>query len=432
MQKRGQITVFIIVGIIILVIIASTLYITKTITVKKVEEEKYLPIPSESFEMYIDNCLEKSAINSIVILGLRGGDLQRTNVLKTDFHNISYLLYGSENILPGLHTIEQSLSTFIEPLFMNCIDFSVFKGYDVSHNEPEFNFTIADNRVIVNLLWNVVIKQGKQQKEINKFILTLPFRVKKMHELAGSIVENNKQLGGNVDIMATQLAQAKTDISQVETVYIKEENSLIYLLKDNSTGGFYHFLFAVQLPQISVANGAPVLSPIPKLMGTVGEVITYQVEATDPEGDTLTFSISGGEFFIEKNTGLISAALENSHIGKNLFVVRVEDSSGNYEQQMIELEVNKVNSPPITDSLTNISLKVNEEFTTLLSAEDPDGDFLTFKLIEPLDKEITLTSLGLLQWMPTEEDIGNFSIKIEVADNYEGNTTMYVNGTVQE
>lgn len=60
---------------------------------------------------------------------------------------------------------------------------------------------------------------------------------------------------------------------------------------------------------VSTANHAPVINLIPDASLTAGETFTYTVEATDPDGDDLTYSLLGtppAGMTIDENSGLIS------------------------------------------------------------------------------------------------------------------------------
>lgn len=78
---------------------------------------------------------------------------------------------------------------------------------------------------------------------------------------------------------------------------------------------------------VSTANHAPVIFLIPDASVTAGENFTYTVEATDPEGDTLSYSLTTNpstDMTIDENSGVISwipTAIGN-------FEVTVEVSDG--------------------------------------------------------------------------------------------------------
>src|SRR3989338_4190797 len=77
-SKRGQITIFILVGVIILFAIAAVLYITKTSATEQftAESEPVIATVPQEFQplnSYTEKCLEDTAVQGLRILGQQGG-----------------------------------------------------------------------------------------------------------------------------------------------------------------------------------------------------------------------------------------------------------------------------------------------------------------------------------------------------------------------
>jgi hypothetical protein len=61
------------------------------------------------------------------------------------------------------------------------------------------------------------------------------------------------------------------------------------------------------------------------------------------------------------------------------------------------------NSPPIINLISIPPFDVPGEFRYNITAEDPDGDTLTYRLLEPLDRGIVIDrKSGVLKWYITE------------------------------
>jgi len=83
---------------------------------------------------------------------------------------------------------------------------------------------------------------------------------------------------------------------------------------------------------VSPANQAPVITPITDATITVGETYTYTVEATDPDGDTLTYSLtdSPAGMTIDENSGEITWT--STAVGSYGVTVEVSDGDLNDTQ----------------------------------------------------------------------------------------------------
>ena len=74
-------------------------------------------------------------------------------------------------------------------------------------------------------------------------------------------------------------------------------------------------------------NSAPVIESDPITTATEGGLYTYEVEATDPNGDTLNYSLTAGPtgMTINSTTGVISWTPTEAQIGANEVEVKVSD-----------------------------------------------------------------------------------------------------------
>lgn len=82
---------------------------------------------------------------------------------------------------------------------------------------------------------------------------------------------------------------------------------------------------------------------------------------------------------------------------------RVKAVRGKIEAKPVDSDkVNIGNSPPVMNLLPVKPFSVPGEFRYTIKAEDPDGDPLTYKLLEPRDRGITIDrNTGLIKWYLT-------------------------------
>ena len=160
------------------------------------------------------------------------------------------------------------------------------------------------------------------------------------------------------------------------------------------------------------------------------EVLTVQV--TDPEGDSLTFSIIGGAdanlFQINPNTGNLSFKtapdFENpaSAANTNTYQVQVAVTDNSlYNVQVIRVAVTDVNEAPTFNNQTFTLLEntTNNTLIGTLSATDPEEDNLTYSITNNPDPNNNGTPAFLLQ--------GNRLLVNDQEDlNYETNPTLSI------
>ncbi len=113
------------------------------------------------------------------------------------------------------------------------------------------------------------------------------------------------------------------------------------------------------------------------------------VSATDPNDDTLTYTIASGDkdgqFAIGTATGAITVAAALDHETTPTYTLTVEASDGTNDVSVsVEITVRKVNRPPVFPS-EGFSFSVNESVGSYGSvgyavATDPEGDAVTYAI----------------------------------------------------
>jgi len=109
-------------------------------------------------------------------------------------------------------------------------------------------------------------------------------------------------------------------MSYKEVIIIKNKKLLLTLSV---------FLIAFLFTGCFLFNRPPVIESDPVTTAKEGAVYTYDVEAVDPDGGTLTYSltVSPTGMTINSTTGVISWTPTENHIGENEVVVEVSDGS---------------------------------------------------------------------------------------------------------
>ncbi len=83
------------------------------------------------------------------------------------------------------------------------------------------------------------------------------------------------------------------------------------------------------------------------------------------------------------------------------------------------------NSAPVIESNAVTTAKEGALYTYEVEATDPDGDELEFTLLIHPTGMIINSSTGVINWTPTEEQIGENDVEIEVADQYRSTTQSF-------
>jgi hypothetical protein len=194
MKKKSQITLFILLGGVILIIIFF-LFVMREYEAKT-ELGDFEDIKDINF--FVGECLNALSVRGLEFMGLHGGFVEFPGHLNTiTTSNTELPLHYDEgaNNLPRVEDMESELSEYIEHEILLCIDgFNVFKerGYEFTEQEVNADVRIEGRSVYTEIDYPVEVKKGEEITTISAFNKNIPLKLERMHEFAEVVV--NKAL----------------------------------------------------------------------------------------------------------------------------------------------------------------------------------------------------------------------------------------------
>src|SRR3989344_642146 len=117
MKKFGQITIFIILGVILISIFLLLIYVKKSVF-----DVNNLVIPSQvkPVEVYVDSCISK--LSKEALIELQNGRINHNDFfLNEDLLAIEYYYDGYTNTMPDIVELEEEFSIYIEDNLNECV-----------------------------------------------------------------------------------------------------------------------------------------------------------------------------------------------------------------------------------------------------------------------------------------------------------------------
>jgi len=203
----------------------------------------------------------------------------------------------------------------------------------------------------------------------------------------------------------------------------------------NDVGTYQDIVIAVSDGQVSVSlpafsitvfqgNAAPSISGTPPATVIAGQSYVFAPSASDPNGDTLTFSISNQPSWATFNssTGRLTGAPFESDVGRYAgIVITVSDGVATASLAPFAITVQSAlpppNNPPTITGNPPAQITANSPFSFTPTANDPDGDTLSFTIANQPSWASFNTTTGTLSGTPADGDVGTYSaIRITVSD----------------
>ncbi|MFH1173799.1 MAG: hypothetical protein V1725_01560 [archaeon] len=229
-MSKGQVTLFIIIGIVILIAVVILLFVLR----KDVQEQ--LPdIPNTFLPVshHVETCLKETVREAVDDASQHGGypaiddeeisgrqftqdvlhPTEADVVLLGDTYGIPYWLYLSssndcqdcvfDSLAPELPEIENQLSRYVNKHIDECLDFNVLRsqGFEIIINStPSSKVFINEKDVSARLNYTLVVQRNDEQFTLTAFHTVLNIPLKEMYILALNITqaEANTQFLENV------------------------------------------------------------------------------------------------------------------------------------------------------------------------------------------------------------------------------------------
>jgi hypothetical protein len=333
MQKKGQVTAFIIIGIVALIIIGALFYFRSY----KYSGE-YTPPNMEETRKYVTACLKDTAEGALLLAGFQGGVIYFGDVLPNIETSYSYSTYWYDS------GIDSSVSTdFMENEIRRYIeeemDSRCIKNFEALHQKLSAGNISADVKinpsgVDVSLNYPVTLTEGDKTSTISQFSVQVPARVSEAVDIANKIVQMEIKDPDNIYI--SELGDQDLMVSS----YSYSDDIILYSIIDeqNKVQGInYKLIFANKFGTESSGNRAPKILNPNNLLLVEGTDTTYQFVAFDADEDRLTWTSTGMDIVDSK--GMLRFKPTADDVGERSIDIIVEDGKGGRDSQAIKILV---------------------------------------------------------------------------------------------
>ena len=161
-HKKSQVTVFMILGLVILFTFMIALFLNTEINVEKIKSEKDPSLPVKNF---VQNCLETVGDKAVERVLLQGGNYQLGTILENPkIYKLAKPVAQGQGIQNDINfssdSINIGIKSFFSDTFAACInDFKNFSSHIDFADKAMLNVTVGDKS----------IKPSKTSSNINKF-----------------------------------------------------------------------------------------------------------------------------------------------------------------------------------------------------------------------------------------------------------------------
>ena len=239
--KRGQVTIFIILGLLFIVILAILFLLFRGVepTINTADEENP--------QQYIDSCVGDAVEEAVEILMRQGGYLEPTNFKLYGNEKLPYLCYTRNyyekciNQEPMLiEHLEKEITFYIKPKIEGCFvglkTGLEKKSYEVTMGDLELDTDMTTGRIFVDVNNSFKMVKGGRIDEFEKFEVEVSHPLYDLAIVALEVVNQEAQFC-NFEYLGYMIFYPDYDIRKFTT----GDDVKIYTLRDLQSGKEFKF-----------------------------------------------------------------------------------------------------------------------------------------------------------------------------------------------
>ena len=200
MQKRGQIAIFIIIGLLGLAAVGLVIFFSGDESVTPVDQEV-----ASDLQMYVDTCLETVSEDAVFSIAKSGGSYAPDVPVVYKGEGLNSLawyetVYGYHVLVLTVEDMEEELETRISAELEGCVDLTAYleKGYEAQAESAVVDVEIGLRTVDISADYPISVSSDDASKSLDSFSATLniPLRA---HYLAAVDIANSEAASGFFD-----------------------------------------------------------------------------------------------------------------------------------------------------------------------------------------------------------------------------------------
>mgnify|MGYP001602217445 CR=1 FL=1 len=242
MKKRGQVTVFIILGILIVAIIAIAYSF-----IKKIGPGDIVSANIDEVKSYAIDCLKQVSEEAVLSVGKQGGYYNLPNEsIYSPPYLVAYYIYGTQVLVPSKKIVENEIESYINENLQDCFnDFNILKNSDIIIGTNKINtlVQIKEKEVDINSKINLVVTKENSSAEISDISTIIqPVRFPHFLSFANEIAEEQTLDTRSVCVNCLSKKAQEYNLS-IQMIKTKTQTDYVYIITDPISNFSSNFTF---------------------------------------------------------------------------------------------------------------------------------------------------------------------------------------------
>ncbi len=201
MMRKGQVTMFVIIGLILVLLVLFSIVFKDSILeqASKFEVTKGLAMNTEARKVQseMQECVKNLVDLGLIVMGMQGGyatlDTRikytetQTVVNYIPYYGTAYLYFKGQNLVPTKEMMEKQLASFVASNIATCENEPI--GLEVTYGEANSLAVIQEEKIKLDINMDVKIKKGTIESGFKTIAINVPVRLGTIQSTANEIID---------------------------------------------------------------------------------------------------------------------------------------------------------------------------------------------------------------------------------------------------
>jgi len=353
MYKKSQVTIFVILGIIILILVSLLMYYKPSVHSKEMPyysnstmvpplilpaqnpisaapslvDYQRIPFEEDSIKEYLIKCMTNQLKSNLEYMASQGGMfIPGAGSVMTAYGMIASYPFDVNPADVRLN-VENQISLAAKSALEQCLDLE--SSGDFPNLEVDFgqmSTVLSSNDIKMSLLESIILKTEYAELEIDDLSVTLPTNYDKIIAVKENIIRQNSNDPEWLDL------EYMTSLEFPVSIMPYAGEAVIYSI-EYSQNPEANYIFAIT----SDSNSAPKLEYVPDLRLKKDATWSYALMATDYDGDEIFYYCNSDDCNVDAQTGELTYSASSA--GIKTITVGARDADNKFSEQEVKIYV---------------------------------------------------------------------------------------------
>lgn len=234
-MKKGQVTMFVILGIVLVAAILVVIFLRNDISqeIDKVRISRNVALQQKVGQLtpFVDDCIGSTVDNAILKVFAQGGYNSPANTVEYEYYNIPVYSDKGKETYPSVSDIEKEIEKALESSIKSCANFNSLKFPVTSLSQPDAKVSIGKKIADASLEWQLRVGTEEDSAVVSEFSGETNADLLTPYEDAMELYNRQKAIKVLSLIDLARLAKQKDYILHFDTA----GDAMVYLLTFNTT-----------------------------------------------------------------------------------------------------------------------------------------------------------------------------------------------------